>query len=62
MTDLEKTIAILSMRSGAIEALIEVLMVTFEDLLPPAYQKDLRRMVAHYQESVDRLEKEIEGK
>lgn len=59
MTDLQKTIAAIGMRIGALEGFMETLIVTFEDLLPPAYQKDLRNMVAAYQKTVDELEKEI---
>ncbi len=62
MTDLEKTIAILSMRAGALEGLIETSINLFGDLLPPAYGQDFRSLFSHYQESVDRLEKEIKEK
>jgi len=59
MSELEKTIAVIGMKIGALEGLIEVLMVTFSNLLPPAYQEDLKRIVVGYEKAVNKLQKEI---
>lgn len=61
VTELQKAIASMAMRIGEIEGFIEASTKLLGDLLHPAYQEDLNHLLSHYQESVKRLEEEIEN-